>query len=149
MWLKFSILAKSCLSQIRRISESGPSVKCKIRNRFSCVVIMARSLCLIFRRNATRAKSIRHASAAHSSESARGYLPRFYLPRGADRQKRQIAPCRFTEYAFRFSIATRLSVCESMNREQIYPRILQKSAMLRRGFTNSGRLYYIVLSFSL
>jgi len=70
------------------------------------------------------------ASTAHSS----GYLPRDYLLRGADRQKRQIASCRFAEYAFRFTIAARLSACESMNREQIYPRMLQKSMIPRSRF---------------
>lgn len=76
---------------------------------------------------------------------ARGYLPRFYLLRGADRQKRQIASRCFAEYAFRFPIATRLSACESMNREQMYPRILQKSLYKEQ---HRLYLYYIVLSFS-
>lgn len=123
--------AKS-FADTRDFRKRSLSSNVKLKIDFSCVVIAARvrirrPLCLIFRRNATRAKLIRHASTAHSSESARGYLPRFYLPRGADRQKRQIASCRFAEYAFRFSIATRLSACESMNREQIYPRIDSRS----------------------
>lgn len=84
------------------------SVKYKIRNRFHArLVISARSdpASALFDISQKReAKSI-PARVHRAFIRARGYLSRFYLPRGADRQKRQIASCRFAEYAFRFSIA--------------------------------------------
>lgn len=68
----------------KTVSQTS-NVKLEIDSRTPRRSDPACPLCLIFRRNASE------VSLDPMARIYRGYLSRFYLPRGADRQKRQIA----------------------------------------------------------